>query len=603
MDTKNTNEFPIPSDSYVAFDAISLRNLIIKRLNDQGTFTDQQYIGSNLASVIDIISYSFNTLMYYLNRTSTESNFTEAQLYENINKIVKLLDYKPIGYQTSTLAFRCSADNTNLNFSNSIGTYTIPRYSYIMIGDSPFSFSEDIAFTISQTQAITSLDEVSNKKLLYQGVFRESPVYVATGSSNEMVTLNITDAQIDHFNADVYVYEQKQSKWFKYKVVPSLYTERSFSRTVEKRLNSNQLYEYTFGNGINGRNLDVGDRVVIYFLQSAGEIGVVGPGSMDTLGSVPVIYFTDLYEQIIADVNEQNNIPYIDNNQFAQIIFSNVAGSTIPQDVENVESIRKNAPNTFKSQYRLVTKSDFETFIATNCANFISDARIFSNWDYAEKYLKYFNDISVRPSGYKQILLNQVLYSDACNFNNIYVCAIPKISQGSTLKYLLPAQKEIIKTYIEPLKTLTTEINFLDPIYKAFDFGIKSAYGTVVVDDRNYSRLEIIKSKNSLKNSNSILIDVVSTFQQFFNLSNIKLGSQFNYVQLVDRLLSIDGVSGMQTRNEITNEIFQGLSFYNWNPVYPDLDKQCVTNNTSFDEFVLFYFEGLSTIDSKITII
>ena len=91
MANEPTYEFPLAKDSYAAFDAISLRNLIIQRLNDQGTLTDQNYIGSNLASIIDIISFSFNTLIYYLNRTSSESTFTEAQLYENISRIVKLL--------------------------------------------------------------------------------------------------------------------------------------------------------------------------------------------------------------------------------------------------------------------------------------------------------------------------------------------------------------------------------------------------------------------------------------------------------------------------------------------------------------------------------
>ena len=80
-----TNNYDIPKDGYVAFDALSLRQLIINRLNEEGTFTDQNSIGSNLASIIDIVSYSYNTLIYYLNKTATESMFTEAQLLENIN--------------------------------------------------------------------------------------------------------------------------------------------------------------------------------------------------------------------------------------------------------------------------------------------------------------------------------------------------------------------------------------------------------------------------------------------------------------------------------------------------------------------------------------
>ena len=96
-------------DSYIAFDALSLRQLIIDRLNEQQVFTDQNYIGSNLAAVIDIVSFAYSSLIYYLNKTSTETLFSEAQLYENINRIVKLLDYKPIGIQTATISPQISA--------------------------------------------------------------------------------------------------------------------------------------------------------------------------------------------------------------------------------------------------------------------------------------------------------------------------------------------------------------------------------------------------------------------------------------------------------------------------------------------------------------
>ena len=596
MANEPTYEFPLPKDSYAAFDAISLRNLIIQRLNDQGILTDQNYIGSNLASIIDIISYSFNTLIYYLNRTSTESTFTEAQLYENISRIVKLLDYKPIGYQTSTLAFTCSADN-----SFSKGIYTIPRYSYVMVGGIPFSFNEDISFNIPFNFTAVELSDLSNKKLLYQGVFREAPVYTAAGDASEVVTVNISDASVDHFNLNVYVYEARQAKWIQYKNVPNLYSEQASSRSFEKRLNSNFLYEVTFGDGINGRQLEAGDQVAIYYLQSSGEQGVVGPGALNDANNSQVIFSTTNFSNILVDVNEEQ-FDYISTGQFKSVVFNNVVGSTMPKNIESADSIRRNAPSNFKSQYRLVTQSDFETFIRTNFANFISDVRVFSNWDYTGKYLKYFNDINVSPAGFRQILLNQVLYADACNFNNIYICAIPQVSQGSSLKYLLPAQKEIISSNIQPLKTLTTEVTFLDPIFKAVSFGVKTNDG-VTVTDRDFCTFQVIKTSSTRRSTRGIQQEVVTIFKTFFDPANAKLGAVLDYSSLVNQLLAVDGVSRIRTIRIDTQETFEGLSFFLWNPTYPDLDKQSVVNNISMKEFELLYFDSLSTIDSKIEIV
>jgi hypothetical protein len=67
--------------------------------------------------------------------------------------------------------------------------------------------------------------------------------------------------------------------------------------------------------------------------------------------------------------------------------------------------------------------------------------------------------------------------------------------------------------------------------------------------------------------------------------------------------LAVDGVSKIRTIRTDTQETFDGLSFFMWNPTYPELDKQTVVNNTSMKEFELLYFDSLSTIDSKIDIV
>ena len=68
----NITEYNLPIDAYASFDARSLRDLIVDRLNNNSdiSFTDQNYEGSNLNAIIDIIAYSYHTLLFYLNQTS-----------------------------------------------------------------------------------------------------------------------------------------------------------------------------------------------------------------------------------------------------------------------------------------------------------------------------------------------------------------------------------------------------------------------------------------------------------------------------------------------------------------------------------------------------
>ena len=92
------SDCPSTKDGYLAFDALSLKQHIKDRLNESAVFTDQNYEGSNISTIMDIVAYTFNVLMFYLNKTSSESMFSDAQIYENMNRIVKLIDYKPVGF-------------------------------------------------------------------------------------------------------------------------------------------------------------------------------------------------------------------------------------------------------------------------------------------------------------------------------------------------------------------------------------------------------------------------------------------------------------------------------------------------------------------------
>ena len=64
----NFTDYKLTTTGYASFDATSLKNYIITRLNENKVFTDQNFEGSNLSSVIDIIAYSYHVLLFYLNQ-------------------------------------------------------------------------------------------------------------------------------------------------------------------------------------------------------------------------------------------------------------------------------------------------------------------------------------------------------------------------------------------------------------------------------------------------------------------------------------------------------------------------------------------------------
>jgi hypothetical protein len=599
MATTPQNPYDIPAGGYMAFDAMSLRQLIIDRLNEQGTFTDQNFVGSNLASIIDIVAYSYNTLIYYLNKTSTESMFSEAQLYENMNRIVKLIDYKPIGYQTSTLTFNASANSSN---GLDIGLYTIPRYSSIKTSNIAFSFTQDVTFakTNNSNELLTQL---SQDVFLYQGSYQEYPTYTAAGDDNEIVLLDTAGVLVDHFNIDVYVYSNLNGTWSQYTPTNSLYLETGTAKKYEIRLNENQRYEIKFGNDINGLKLRSGDLVAVYYLQSDGTSGIVGPLSFN--GSNGIVKLnTPQFKNILSDI-VGNQYNFLTDTQISQNIFiTNNSSSTNIRASQTTDNIRDIAPSNFRSQYRLVTTKDFQTFIQTNFANLITDVRVVNNTDYVSQYLQYFYKLGVNnPNLTDRALINQVLYADSCNFNNIYLVVAPRAT-NTTFNYLAPAQKQLIKSSLSDTALTTAEIVFIDPVYKAVSIGIANPGKLLYpAGDQSCIQLQVKQLPNSLRNKQAIANDILNIFTNYFSNLRLSLGMTLDVRGLTQEILAVDGVQTFYTaRTDVPDVKVEGLSIYVWNPNYPYQDAISTSNNVSLNYFEFPYYNNLNNITNYIVI-
>jgi hypothetical protein len=591
MANNSTTQLAIKPTDYVSFDALTLRQLIVSRLNEQQIFTDQAYIGSNLSTIIDIVSFAYNTLIYYLNRTSSESLFTEAQIYENINKIVKLLDYKPVGIQTATLSIQASATDVLPK-----GTYTIPRYSNILTNRTVYSFNEDITF-IKQGDSNESLEEVSYRKLMFQGTYVEYPLQTAIGTDNETFTI-LTKDLVDYFNIDVYVKPKASSKYRQYLRTDNLFYENATVEKYEVRLNENKQIEIKFGNDINGSKLKAGDEIQIYYLASLGTVGEVGAGafSATSLNKFNTTQFNTVFNDL-----QKPQANYLTTDLIERVVISNTQSSTAFTAEETVDSIKANAPKSFRTSNRLVTIQDFETYLKTTFSYFMSDVKVINNFDYLSTYIKYYYDLGLNKlDNIVRPLYNQVYFADACNFNNIYFVVVPK-TQSSNVTYLQPGQKEFIINKVQDKKLSTAEVVFVDPVYKAISFGIPKG-NISSVDDTQYCKLVLVKDAASSTESGYVKDTAIKIIQDFFSPKNNKLGSVLDLKKLLGDLSSISGIKSIRTYRTDTQESYDGLSFFVWNPNYPDLDVKTIYNSYKLQDFEFPYFYNLETIADLISV-
>lgn len=580
------SDFPVAKNAYVAFDGLSIRDKIRERLNQTGIFTDQNFEGSNLAGFNDAVAMSFSLLLYYLNQTSVNGQFTQTTVYENINRIVKELNYNPIGYQTASVNFTMSAENIPVGF------YNIPRYSYINIAGINYSLNKDISFT-KTTNTKEAIQGISNDAILYQGTYVEFPIFTPAGSPNELVYLTVEDTVIvDNFNIDVYV--QTDGVWKKWEKTQSLFLNDYNDEVYELRFNENKKYELKFGDGINGRQLQSTDSIAIYYLQSNGANGEVG---VSVLGNKKIVPFnTTQLQLILADVSENT---FMNSNELLNLSFANPFPSTYYAEPESIESIRKNAPANFRSQFNLTTSKAFSTFVKTNFANIVQDVVVKNNNDYLDSYIKYFYDLGLTKPQYEgRALFNQIEFADSCNFNNIYIFIVPKTVRN-TVSYLSPAQKKLIVDSLADEKVMTSEIVPMDPVYIALD--ICYPFSNVTKASITNSDIYVIRSANSRRNETSIKQDIETTIVDFFSSTNNVLGQSINIQQLNGQLLSIDGVDQIYTRDRNTNALVTGIHFAIWNPVYFDASVDNLSTVTTLPDFQFPFLNNVSLAE-RITI-
>ena len=591
------NELYLEKNSYLNFDAVNLKSLIVDRLNKGKVFTDQNYQGSNLSAVIDVISLVFGNLLFYLNKTSSESMFTEAQLYENMSRIVKLLNYKPVGKTASVVPIRISA-----KFNLPPNNYTIPRYSYINTSGTYFSFTDDVSFAkLTNTTTDELISALDDKILLKQGLYQQYPQYNAIGSDNEKIFLTVDEkTKIDHYSIDVYVRKRNSVNWVKYKSVNELFLHTANDEIYELRYNENKRYEITFGNDINGKKLNQGDEVIIYYLTLDNDAINIGAGSIDK--AFIIKFNSPQFVDILDDTNALN-ANYLTVQAAKNIFISNAYPATDSKNEENVDEIRFNAPQAFRSQYRLVTKDDYEFFIKTTYSNIIRDVKIMNNNDYLMKYMKYLYDIGLKnPHTETNVLFNQVKFSNSCNFNNIYFCAVPKVAP-TTQAMLNPPQKEIIINSLEKLKTITTDIVPIDPVYMVFDFFVPPAAGTVLdLNDLVPTILRVHKGVNSTLSDEQIISRIKAIIEEQFGFEVTKLGQSIDINRMTSEILAIDDIEKIETYNSRTRRSTEGIVLLGWNYYYPDNDIKIYTQNVLLDEFKYPVFNNLVNIQSQIQI-
>ena len=591
--------------SYALFNASDIKNFIIQQLenSENASFDGCSYLGSNMNAFIDTLAVLLQQILFHFSVNASEASFATANLYESINKLVAIMNYKMVGKQTSMLPVKFVIDVARLladksSSSSKPSQITIPRFTQCTY-NSTYYLKDEIVIPVTDDIA----NEVEIDAILHEGSLYENSSFISNG--DEFETFIIRDEYIkvgSSFISDnffmVFVDEESNGQWKEYKETSSLFLNDENALVYERRFTEDMNYEFKFGNGTNGKKLKKGANVAIFFLLSSGESGILGD---DIIGEGnPIAYSSSLYNAIL-----KSNYSSIDKNSYGvKYITSvkNTGNGTSISYPESVESIRANAPRIYASQNRLFSLSDYETFIKKNYGAYVKDTFFCNNDTYTRDFLKYYYDIGLdAPQKDSRINLSQVEFMSSTNFNNIYCFLVPKVNtiiSGKVPNYLNTTIKQEIVTGIEEYKVTTHNLVILDPIYRAFTFGF-------FMDDDNFNanqlenKLILVRNRLS-KYSYSFIKDyVVTQLKNYF--STLTLGSEIDLAQMTKIINSVPGVKKFFIRNN-EGEEENKLTIFHWNPLYSNEDNFTTQQSIALDAFVYPYFYDIDNIENLIEI-
>lgn len=307
-------------------------------LRSNSTFTDYDFEGSNLSTIIDVLAYNTYITSYNANMVSNEVFFDSATLRENVISLARNIGYVPRSRKSARAVISFFVDTSN--FTNQPVTLTLKKG--IVCNTSAFG-SQSYSFTIPEDITVSVADNIAqfNDITVYEGVrvtqnftidpFNPKQRFILENSGIDTSLINVT---VKPNNYSTVTRE--------YKLADSLFDINSESAIYFIQEIENERYELIFGDGIFGIELNAPNYIMIDYNISNGE---------DANNLSKFSYAGTL-------VDESNRIVTTGISLLTTIQTSH-SGSSI----EGVESIKKYASRIYASRNRAVTAADYEALI------------------------------------------------------------------------------------------------------------------------------------------------------------------------------------------------------------------------------------------------
>jgi len=401
----------MPLTNYTNLDFGQVKQSLKDYLQANSTFTDYDFEGSNLSTILDVLAYNTYITSYNANMVANEVFLDSATLRENVVSIARTIGYTPRSYKAAraTISFYVNVNDvvpapTSLTLkkgpvATSSGTFNS--------GSFIFSILDDI--TVPIQNGLATFTNVP----IYEGVLVSQNFTYNTRTPYQKFIL--PNAGIDTDLMSVFVKQNEDTSiTTRYALQNNLFQVDSISNIYYMQEIEDERYEIFFGDGIFGRKLEDGNYITTNYIVTNGEAG-----------------------NGVSNFNFSGRLTYVRNSKEYTVaggisLLTTGVTSSGGDTIESVESIKKFAPNVYSTQNRAVTSSDYEALIPTKIYPEAESISVFGGEELnPPQYGKVF--ISIKPR-FGDFIPNLIKENIKTRLKNYSVAGI--VTEILDLKYL-----------------------------------------------------------------------------------------------------------------------------------------------------------------------
>ena len=325
--------------NFANLDFDQIKQSITDYLRSNSNFTDYDFEGSNLSTIVDALAYNTYITSYNANMVSNEVFIDSATLRENVVSLARNIGYTPKSR---------TASRANISFIVDTSSYSVKPQTITLnkgivatsqsFGNTNYTFciTEDI--TVAVVNNIASFDNID----VYEGTPVTSEFTVDSFDPNQKFILGNSGVDTSKMNV-TWRSSQFSNATRKFNLSDSLFEIDGESAVYWIQEVSDERYELIFGDGSFGVKLEDPNFIEVNYLVTNGS-QANGVSQLSFNGKL---------------TTTRDNVAITSGISGITVNTPSYAGA----DIESVESIKKYAPQTYASQNRAVTSTDYEYII------------------------------------------------------------------------------------------------------------------------------------------------------------------------------------------------------------------------------------------------